>query len=73
LTYDLATVWKTNISYTKVVFIVVGVDGNLTPASGDLADICEEVDCCAHRAGRKEKSCGELWEKHLRRCTASIE
>jgi hypothetical protein len=64
-TYNLAAVRKSDILYPKIILIIVCVHRNLTPASGDLADICEEVVYSTHSDGRDEKGCGKLEEKHL--------
>jgi hypothetical protein len=63
-THDLAAFWKTDVFDAKVVIRVVGVDGDLAPASGDLSNVCEKRDLRANHDGRAEKDGRELRESH---------
>ena len=71
--HDLTAFREANIVHAKVILVIVCVDGDLAPASGNLTDVCEEVDLCAHCIGSEKKNCEESRAKHLANLEAIID
>ena len=62
--YDLAAVREPDVIYAEVILIIVCIYRDLTPASRNLGDVCEEIVCSAHSGGRDEKGCSKLGHEH---------